>query len=265
LEQLRLGGHVYDTLVGYSGFVGGTLDRRFAFGHRINSKNSETLAGLEAEGVVCAGVSAVKWKANAEPEADLAHVTSIFEALKGIRTKRFVLISTIDVYASPQHVDESTNLDDEAVHPYGKHRLMFEAWVRDHFEQVNIVRLPGLFGRGLKKNLIYDLLNDNQVENIHPEGQLQWFDMERFPHMLDLAVTRDLPMLNVVAEPVRSADIRDLIAPGVEIGAKAKAVPLYDVRTLFADLTEGQNGYHFGASETLANIGRFARQEQERS
>lgn len=265
MEKLRLGGHVYDTLVGYSGFVGGTLNRKFSFAHRINSKNSEMLGGLETEGVVCAGVSAVKWKANAEPEADLAHVTSIFEALKGVRAKRIMLISTIDVYALPQNVDESANLDDEAVHAYGKHRLMLESWTRDHFAQVNIVRLPGLFGSGLKKNLIYDLLNDNQPENIHPEGRLQWFDMEEFPRMLDLAVMHDLPVLNVTAEPIRSADIRDLIAPGVEIGAQAKAAPSYDVRTLFADLTNGHSGYHFGASETLARIGRFASREGGRS
>ena len=42
-----------------------------------------------------------------------------------------------------------------------------------------IVRLPGLFGAGLKKNLIYDFVHDNRLDLIHPDGQFQFYDLER--------------------------------------------------------------------------------------
>jgi nucleoside-diphosphate-sugar epimerase len=73
--------------------------------------------------------------------------------LKKFAQKKLVLISTADVYACPDAVDETTVIDETALHPYGKNRYYLEKWVADNSGNYHIVRLPGLFGDNLKKNL----------------------------------------------------------------------------------------------------------------
>ena len=64
-----------------------------------------------------------------------------------IKFDKFVLISTIAVYDNPT---------DNA---YGRNRLYLENYLINNYENVSIVRLPSLFGEGLKKNSLYDLKN----------------------------------------------------------------------------------------------------------
>ena len=42
--------------------------------------------------------------------------------------------------------------------PYGRNRLHLERLVQDTYRDALIVRLPGLFGKNIKKNFIYDLI-----------------------------------------------------------------------------------------------------------
>jgi hypothetical protein len=61
-------------LVGHTGFVGGTLLRQRSFDDLYNSRNVEALAGKTYDLVACAAAPGVKWKANQEPEQDLASI-----------------------------------------------------------------------------------------------------------------------------------------------------------------------------------------------
>src|SRR5207249_890387 len=117
--------------------------------------------------VVCAGVSAAKWIANREPEADRAAITALTDALASAKIGRFVLISTIDVYPDPSAMeDETADLAGRANHAYGEHRRDLEEWARGRYRNHLVARLPALYGRGLRKNALYDLLHDNQLGSI---------------------------------------------------------------------------------------------------
>ena len=48
-------------------------------------------------------------------------------------------------------------MDSENLPAYGKNRLQLERWVRQDHPDALIVRLPALYGKGLKKNFLYDL------------------------------------------------------------------------------------------------------------
>ena len=148
-----------DALIGYTGFVGGNLVQQHAFSEVFNSKNIHTIEGQEFDLVVCAGVKAQKWYANAHPQEDLDDITMLMEHLKKASIKRFVLISTIDVYPQVINVDETTTMDLNQEQAYGRNRLKLEEWVKETYPLHHIVRLPGLFGFGLKKNFIYDYLH----------------------------------------------------------------------------------------------------------
>jgi hypothetical protein len=41
---------------------------------------------------------------------------------------------------------------------------------------VAILSLPGLFGPGLKKNVIWNMMHDNNLDKAHPGGVFQYYD-----------------------------------------------------------------------------------------
>ena len=142
-------------IIGYTGFVGSNLDNQIKFDEKYNSKNIDEIRGKEFDIVYCAGVSAVKWFANQNPEKDIAGINSLIENLKTIKTRIFVLISTIDIYPEFENINEDTLPNISKQDAYGKNRYYLENWVKNNFENYLIVRLPALFGKGLKKNFIY--------------------------------------------------------------------------------------------------------------
>ena len=81
------------------------------------------------------------------------------ENIAKINPKKLVLISTIDVFKIPSDVNENSVVDTENLQAYGYNRYQLELWVREHYPDALIIRLPGLFGKNIKKNFIYDYIN----------------------------------------------------------------------------------------------------------
>lgn len=146
-------------LVGYTGFVGSNIAANHDFTWKINSKNKEEAFGKEPDLLVYAGLRAEKFLANKDPEADMAMITEAMEQMKKINPKKLVLISTVDVYKDPVNVDEDTEINTDGLLPYGANRYKLEQMVRETWEDALIIRLPGLFGKNLKKNFIYDFIH----------------------------------------------------------------------------------------------------------
>ena len=145
-------------LIGYTGFVGGNLVRQMDFDDLYNSKNISQIENKSYDIIICAGVRAEKYLANKYPEQDLEQIQSLIDLLGTVGCAHFVLISTIDVYNNPSDVDEDTKIDETTLHAYGKNRLYMEKWAAQKFAKHTIIRLPALFGTGLKKNFIYDCM-----------------------------------------------------------------------------------------------------------
>ncbi len=148
-----------NALVGYTGFVGSNLYEKGQFDAAYNSRNIEEAYGLEPDLLVYAGLRAEKYLANHAPEQDMEQILQAEENIKKIKPKKLVLISTIDVFKEPKNVDENSEIDTENLHAYGYNRYQLELWVREHYPEASIIRLPGLFGKNIKKNFIYDFIN----------------------------------------------------------------------------------------------------------
>ena len=91
-------------LIGYSGFVGQSLLHAASFEHLYRSTNIQDIVGQSFELVVCAGAPGQKWLANKDPLADAQSIDSLISCLESIKTERFVLISTVDVFGKPVSV-----------------------------------------------------------------------------------------------------------------------------------------------------------------
>ena len=146
-------------LVGYTGFVGSNIASKYDFTWKINSKNKEEAFAKKPDLLIYAGLRAEKFLANKDPEADMAAVMEAMEQIKKINPGKLVLISTVDVYQNPVNVDEDTEIDTMGLLPYGANRYKLEQMVREAWEDALIIRLPGLFGKNLKKNFIYDFIH----------------------------------------------------------------------------------------------------------
>ncbi len=148
-------------LVGYTGFVGSNIleGSKGKIQEQYNSKNIETAYGTSPDLLIYAGLRAEKYLANREPEADWKRILQAEENISRIAPKKLVLISTIDVFSHPKKVDEKTTVESSDLQPYGRHRLLFEKWVRDYYPDALILRLPALYGKNLKKNFIYDFIH----------------------------------------------------------------------------------------------------------
>lgn len=147
------------SLVGYTGFVGSNLYKSGEFDAVYNSKNIESAYNTNPDFLVYAGLSAEKYLANNAPEKDMVQILQAEENISKINPKKLVVISTIDVFNFPKEVNENSEIVTENLHPYGYNRYQLELWVRKHYPNSLIIRLPGLFGENIKKNFIYDYIN----------------------------------------------------------------------------------------------------------
>ena len=146
-------------LVGYTGFVGSNIYAAGKIDAAYNSKNIEDAYGTCPDLLIYAGLRAEKYLANNAPEKDMELIKQAEENIIKINPKKLVLISTIDVFKVPKDVDEDSAIDTEDLHPYGYNRYQLELWVRENYPDALIIRLPGLFGKNIKKNFIYDYIN----------------------------------------------------------------------------------------------------------
>ncbi|MGH2375011.1 MAG: NAD-dependent epimerase/dehydratase family protein [bacterium] len=246
-------------LIGYTGFVGAVLDRQYRFDDRYNSSNIDKIRGKSYHLVFCAGARAEKWRANTDPEADWRNLTLLMEALAESEIGDLVLISTVDVYPDPVGVDEETPIEAKVNHPYGKHRYEFERFCIEHFSST-VVRLPGLFGPGLKKNVIYDLLNNNGVDQIHADSIFQFYDLKHLRRDIDLARRHAIRLINIATEPSSVAEIaREAL--GVDFGNRpsGRRPGRYDMRSIYASLYGGRSGYLYDRMQVFTDLREFVR------
>ena len=252
-----------DALIGYSGFVGGALLRSRTFDACYRSTNIDQIRGRSFDTIVCCGAPAEKWRANRDPEEDRARLATLTDALAEVSARHFVLISTVDVYPVPRNVDEHTAIDPAASQPYGRHRYELEEFCRAHFD-ATVVRLPGLYGRGLKKNVIFDLLNDRPVDAVPGNARFQFYDIDRVWKDAQIVQAAGVATANVTAEPVEmSAVAREVFGREMPT-AHSDTAPDYDVRSAYAEIDGGRNGYWFDAATVMAGLRKFVAEERGR-
>jgi hypothetical protein len=244
-------------LIGSSGFVGSNLSARHAFTDLFRSTNIGEIRGRQYDLLVCAGAPAEKWKANQQPEKDRANIDGLIQNLAETRASTAILISTVDVYPVMRDVDESYNCESVPNHAYGTNRLYLETAFRSMFPGSHIVRLPALFGPGLKKNVIYDLLHDNCLDAINPASTFQYYDVSALWDDLGVVQKNRLPLVNLVTEPLGTKLIVDTYFPQKQAGPGKGAPAHYDLRSRHADLFGGTHGYRFNGEAVLARLGAY--------
>ena len=195
-------------IIGYSGFVGGNLLLQKKFDNFYNSQNINDIRNLFFDELYFCGIPAVKWYANQNPIEDTNNIENIIDILKTVKVNKFILISTIDVYENINSQDnEDYNCDYKNNHIYGKNRYIFENFIKNNYENTYIVRLPALFGYGLKKNIIYDLINNNQINKISINTKFQWYNLDWLSNDIEIMFKNNIYLCNFFTEPLETYEI----------------------------------------------------------
>jgi sugar phosphate isomerase/epimerase len=248
-------------IIGYTGFVGSYLinhiQNEFENVYLFNSKNFQNIniKNINYDIIYCCGISAKKWLANQNPDQDWNNMNQLLEVLKQTSCSKFIHISTIDVYSEKYlGCDENTipmYLSSSEHHPYGIHRLHFELELKKIYnENLYIVRLPALFGFGLRKNVLFDYIT-NQISkhDINSHDCLQWYNIEWLWEDIKFIEQNNIKIINLFTEPIQNYDIF-----GMNHNLSNKNTIKYDFKTIHSKF---DNGYWKPYQMVLKSIQKY--------
>lgn len=240
-------------LVGSTGFIGKNLQRFINFEYLYNSTNINEISSVpEHQDLFLSCLPATKWMINKNPGLDLENAVHIFSKIKSKKYKRVFLFSTIDVY-------QDTNLlADETITPnfnrlgYGHNRYIFEDMIMQNidYESIKILRLPGLFGPYLKKNILFDIKNKNNLDQININSYYQWYNIDRILKDIAAVTKFDEPIINIFPEPLSTRKIIETFC-NESIGYHGELMT-YNYQTCLTSTR-----YWYDADQSLKEIGDF--------
>lgn len=249
-------------LIGHTGFVGTTLKGQATFDHVFNSSNIQEVTRQPYESVICSAAPAQKWIANRDPDADWANIQALIASLDTLTCDHFTLISTVDVFSDPNGVDETTSIETDGLHAYGLNRFRLEQFVRERFPSHLVVRLPGLVGPSLRKNILFDFHNENNVLAIDSRSSFQFYPMVNLYSDLQTARAQEVRLLHLTSEPISVADVARSAFNLDFNNVPASAVPAsYDMRSIHATARDGASGYQYNRQATLLAIRAYHQSE----
>jgi hypothetical protein len=244
-------------LIGSTGFVGRALIAQRRIDVAVSSVGVEVLTGARPERLYCAGAPAEKWRANADPLADLQSIERLIASLQRIRAQQIVLLSTIDVYPCQRDSDEDHADMDAPNHAYGRHRLLLERAVRQIDPDALIVRLPALYGAGLKKNALFDLIHRRALDALDPRANFQWYGLERLSADIDRATECGLTLVNLFPAPLNLGQLASAFFPDVMLATRDGPAADYALRTKHAAAFGGRAGFLADRGQVLTGLARF--------
>jgi hypothetical protein len=240
-------------LIGNTGLVGQTLKESIKFDYEYNSKSIHNYSPSDGCDLYLSCLPSTKWLINKDTKTDIETVIEIIKLIGDVKYKNVFVISTIDVYGnSPVGVDE----DFEPIFKdfsYGSNRYLFEKMVVKHlnYENAKIFRLPALFSKNIKKNILYDLINNNNLENINSNSLFQWYNLNNLPKDIEI-LSRQYPnemIFNLFTEPIESMDIINLFPHNINKVSHLDTKIIYDFTTKF-----NKTGYHNTKEQVLTDI-----------
>ena len=252
-----------NAIFGFTGLVGSNLIKFYNFHRFYNSTNIKEAIGKKFNNIFICCIPAVKWYANKYPDIDIEEIENIKAILTTMQANKVFLISTIDIYDNTSNQsNENSIVNYEQNHYYGRNRYLFEEFIKLRFNDYIIIRLPALFGNGLKKNMLYDLLNNNDVDKIIINSRFQWYNLDWLKKDIDICVKNKLKICNFFTEPLNTSDIITLF-PQYNYNNNPKNLLIYDVKTInFLNFPNGKNGYIRTKEEVYESIQHFVTTKQ---
>lgn len=245
-------------LVGYTGFVGGYLREIFPDASLYNSSNISEIAGENFDLLLISAMPAEKWKANKFPDEDKENLESLKAALTKVKADRVLLISTVDVFEEPTNVLETDVPVSSVRQAYGINRRNFEEFIETNFPQPWIVRLPGLVGKGLKKNVIFDIKHGKPTSGVPINSIFQFYPMSWLERDLKIVLKLEPGYFHFAVEPISMLEIcKEFGLNQASFAVQSSSAPVYNFKTKNAEAWEKSGQYLLDKNECLQEIDRY--------
>jgi nucleoside-diphosphate-sugar epimerase len=172
-------------ILGGNGFVGSGFVRHLNAINIpvtvIDRTSYNEFIGSECDVFINANGNSKKFLAKDDPKAEFqASVVSVRSSLVDFKFKKYVFLSTSDVYpdcSKPELTREDTGLNVAEQSPYGFHKHLAELCVQHGAKNWLIIRQGGFVGHGMKKNAVFDVLNGDKLW-VHPDSRFQFTNTE---------------------------------------------------------------------------------------
>lgn len=242
-------------IVGANGFIGKNLAVDLPNSELYTRANIASLAESEAQTLIVAAAPAVKWKANLESEKDFSEVSHLWEQISRSKARECILISTIDVFPRGVIFTESSQLPPEIPEAYGRNRGWLEGRIKERFDISLIVRLPGMYGNGLKKNVIFDLVNKRQDVKLPNGGDtFQWWDVSDIAEKVLQARQHSVNTLNLASEPISFSDLAMEVFK-IEVPIFSEDILSYNMRSEYVQPLSGlRSDYFYQKQEVVSKL-----------
>jgi nucleoside-diphosphate-sugar epimerase len=249
-------------LIGNTGLIGRTIKDNIKFDLEFNSSNIESIKSYDINNsdIYLSCLPATKWMVNQDPIKDYKNLTHIYNLISKFNFNKIILFSTIDVYCdSPLLANEDYRPPINSIN-YGSNRLLFELLINSLKSNLTqIFRLPALFSNRIKKNILFDLLNNNNIDKINFNSKYQWLNLkDLYKFIVDFQNQNGI--INVFPEPVESIDILKLF----DIDENNINFPndriIYNYTTKYTN-----NGYIKSKEESIEDIKNFINEYRNNS
>lgn len=222
-------------ILGGNGFVGSGFVRYCAkqgiSAIVIDRKNYKDHLGAECDVLINSNGNSKKFLAKEDPKFEFqASVASVRNSLVDFKFKRYVFLSTSDVYpdcSRPELTLENSALNVSAQSTYGFHKHLAELCVQHEAKNWLIIRQGGFVGEGLKKNSVFDVLYGNKLW-VHPDSRFQFIDTEDSARLVIELIQRNISnqVFNLTATGTISVNEIMRLA-GREVPHDPAAKPVY--------------------------------------
>jgi nucleoside-diphosphate-sugar epimerase len=261
-------------IIGGHGFVGSAFARycsRHGLAHTVIGRdNYQSCIGSTWDLVINANGNSKKFLAKDRPLEEFdASVRSVRMSLQDFRARRYVYISTCDVYpdcSAPATTREDVVPDVTRQSPYGFHKYLAEQCVRHAADHWLIFRLGGCVAPGLRKNPIFDILHGQPLW-LDPASALQYLATDEAARivftLLEKGLDREtfnlcgrgLISLSEVIEAVgRPAQVRPgspRVCYDVAIDKLLEQVPVPPSREAVLEFIGAQRNHHSSSLERV--------------
>jgi len=240
-------------IVGYNGLVGQTIMQSREFDHHFNSSNINTFDDIVNDGddIFLSCLPSSKRIINKNILDDFNNIINIINIISKKKYSSVTLISTIDVYTDSPIGSKEDYKPNISKLEYGSNRYLFELMVREFVkcDDLKIFRLGALFNNLLKKNILFDLINEKDFD-ININSRYQWYNLDNLHSDIE-NLSKKYPneiLFNLFTEPIETSDL-------VSLFPKNKSKIIFGDKIDYNYMTKfNSNGYLHTKKELMLEI-----------
>ena len=164
-------------ILGSDGFLGTALCKQFPEAVQITKKNYFDYVGDSFDVFINANGNSRKYWAEQNPYLDfMASTASVYQTFRDFKIEKYIYISSVDAQGDTV---------------YGFHKKLAEQIVEKNANSYLILRCCAMIGEGMKKGVVYDLINEKPLWVTEDTG-MRFITVNEVAKCIDILIKNDI-------------------------------------------------------------------------